>query len=332
MEIFFRECLSKECVVETNIRVATPTLQKTLKARESLIFEIECVLALEARENRNGRTIRSRQDVLSMIKKWVDIKKVRSLEGTFVEGLLGGPLCLLLLTRLFHCVIEYADRLRSLNEKVCQQIDEIDKRKKAILYQPDVDLMSQVFSFENAESLAAVSPRSWDTNPDMEVDAWQRYSKDQDDDCDSENENEEEQEANDASPTRGLPHMASRALRKAGEAGTDLITKGATKVADAAVKSGRQVADVAVKGGKGAAGKVVSVATDGVHVANAIASHAINFVGFGNDDGKAFSSGFVTFSNLTATYTARQMLHDSSPFAMEVEEAPDHNDGMYAWC
>lgn len=49
----------------------------------------------------------------------------------------------------------------------------------------------------------------------------------------------------------------------------------------------------------------------------------------GGEDGEVFAAGFVVFSKLSTTNAALQMVHQETPFAMEVVEAPDPEDGKF---
>ena len=46
----------------------------------------------------------------------------------------------------------------------------------------------------------------------------------------------------------------------------------------------------------------------------------------GGEDGVAYPSGFVSFQKLSTANAALQMVHHSTPFSMEICEAPDPHD------
>lgn len=76
--------------------------------------------------------------------------------------------------------------------------------------------------------------------------------------------------------------------------------------------------------------KVKDTAKDGVQNATSsatnLASSAAALVSGGEDGQAQPTAGFVTFSKLTTTFAARQMIHHAQPFAMQVMEAPDPDD------
>jgi len=62
----------------------------------------------------------------------------------------------------------------------------------------------------------------------------------------------------------------------------------------------------------------------------AAASTAMSLVaGGGPGDGIPYDAGFVTFSKLSAVHSTLQMVQHEKPFAMEVLEAPDPDDGTF---
>ncbi|KAG7370337.1 protein of unknown function DUF221-domain containing protein [Nitzschia inconspicua] len=105
-----------------------------------------------------------------------------------------------------------------------------------------------------------------------------------------------------ASAIKSAGTLANRAV---GVAATT-VTKGANVAADVTTGAVKGVADVTTGAVKG----VVSL--------------------FYSEDGKPLNAGFVSFTNLQATYAAMQMIHYSQPFAMEVLEAPSPNDIIWA--
>ncbi|KAG7344768.1 protein of unknown function DUF221-domain containing protein [Nitzschia inconspicua] len=105
-----------------------------------------------------------------------------------------------------------------------------------------------------------------------------------------------------ASAIKSAGSLANRAV---GMAATT-VTKGANAAADVTTGAVKGVADVTTGAVKG----VVSL--------------------FYSEDGKPLNAGFVSFTNLQATYAAMQMIHYSQPFAMEVLEAPSPNDIIWA--
>jgi hypothetical protein len=76
--------------------------------------------------------------------------------------------------------------------------------------------------------------------------------------------------------------------------------------------------------------RVKDTAVDGVQNAasNAtnLASSAAALVSGGEDGQAQPTAGFVTFTKLSTTQAARQMIHHAQPFAMQVIEAPDPDD------
>jgi Calcium-dependent channel, 7TM region, putative phosphate/Late exocytosis, associated with Golgi transport/Cytosolic domain of 10TM putative phosphate transporter len=54
--------------------------------------------------------------------------------------------------------------------------------------------------------------------------------------------------------------------------------------------------------------------------------HSAKEILIGNQDGKARDAGFVVFRNLSTTHAALQMIHNGSPYIMNVESAPEPHD------
>lgn len=68
-----------------------------------------------------------------------------------------------------------------------------------------------------------------------------------------------------------------------------------------------------------------NVLKSGLNKMSSVGNAAMSLLS-GDDDGKARESGFVTFTKLTSTHAARQMIHHHSPFVMHVAEAPAPHD------
>jgi hypothetical protein len=66
---------------------------------------------------------------------------------------------------------------------------------------------------------------------------------------------------------------------------------------------------------------IKKVASAGKHVANT----ALTFI-MRNGDGRPRDAGFVSFTKLSTTHAALQMIHHPSPYIMKVSEAPDPED------
>jgi hypothetical protein len=58
-----------------------------------------------------------------------------------------------------------------------------------------------------------------------------------------------------------------------------------------------------------------------------LVSKAVALIGLGSEDGRPLDAGFVTFTRLTTANAAIQMIHNLTPFEMDVTEAPQH-DGV----
>lgn len=54
-------------------------------------------------------------------------------------------------------------------------------------------------------------------------------------------------------------------------------------------------------------------------------SKAVALIGLASEDGRPLDAGFVTFTRLTTTNAAIQMIHSLTPFEMDVKEAPQHD-------
>lgn len=62
-----------------------------------------------------------------------------------------------------------------------------------------------------------------------------------------------------------------------------------------------------------------------------IVSQGITAVGLGGDDeGKPFDAGFVTFTRLSAVTVALQVVHSTTPFQMQVEDAPSPEEVLWS--
>ena len=91
-------------------------------------------------------------------------------------------------------------------------------------------------------------------------------------------------------------------------------------------ESGRALT-TGVKTATNLAGNAVGTAVGG---AVNIAGTAVNMVLGGEEDGEYYSGGFVSFSTLSTTNAARQMVHHATPFQFETFQAPDPEDTFWA--
>ena len=71
-----------------------------------------------------------------------------------------------------------------------------------------------------------------------------------------------------------------------------------------------------------------SVASTATSAATEVANRAATIV-MGGEDGEIFPAGFVVFTKLSTANAALQMIHHEEPFAIELHEAPDPEDGKW---
>lgn len=95
----------------------------------------------------------------------------------------------------------------------------------------------------------------------------------------------------------------------------------------AALNEGGKVLASGVKSATNLAGNAVGSAVGG---AVNIAGTAVNMILGSEEDGEYYSGGFVSFSTLSTTNAARQMVHHATPFQFEIRQAPDADDIFWA--
>lgn len=82
-------------------------------------------------------------------------------------------------------------------------------------------------------------------------------------------------------------------------------------------------------GGKGALQSLVTVAKSRALSAAAMPLQAATSILHGPTEGEPYTAGFVTFTRLSAVHASLQMVQNEEPFAMQVVEAPDPEDGAF---
>jgi Late exocytosis, associated with Golgi transport/Cytosolic domain of 10TM putative phosphate transporter len=79
----------------------------------------------------------------------------------------------------------------------------------------------------------------------------------------------------------------------------------------------------------GALQSLVTVAKSRALSAAAVPLQAATSILHGPTEGEPYTAGFVTFTRLSAVHASLQMVQNEEPFAMQVVEAPDPDDGAF---
>jgi Late exocytosis, associated with Golgi transport/Cytosolic domain of 10TM putative phosphate transporter len=88
-------------------------------------------------------------------------------------------------------------------------------------------------------------------------------------------------------------------------------------------------ADEPTSGGGGAFQSLVTAAKSRALSAAAVPLQAATSILHGPTEGEPYTAGFVTFTRLSAVHASLQMVQNEEPFAMQVVEAPDPDDGAF---
>jgi Late exocytosis, associated with Golgi transport/Cytosolic domain of 10TM putative phosphate transporter len=89
-------------------------------------------------------------------------------------------------------------------------------------------------------------------------------------------------------------------------------------------------ADEPTSGRGGALQSLVTVAKSRALSAAAVPLQAATSILHGPTEGEPYTAGFVTFTRLSAVHASLQMVQNEEPFAMQVVEAPDPDDGAFS--
>lgn len=148
--------------------------------------------------------------------------------------------------------------------------------------------------------------------------------------CSEDTENKHIHDARVASPVARVGG-AAKAVTKFSIAATqkapEIFVQGARNSKKTVSKAPEIIARTAVAGAGGAVTLITETPTLLKTSATTVANSALTIATGVVNDGDTYNGGFVTFKTLTAVHAARQMVHISRPFSVQVLEAPDPRDG-----
>lgn len=113
--------------------------------------------------------------------------------------------------------------------------------------------------------------------------------------------------------------------RQVGGAIKEVNGESILKAADKGVDGIKSVTRLGVKLG---VKEIKNITDDCTNAIQNVATTAKSII-VGNEDGAPRDAGFVVFTKLSTTHAALQMIHNSKPYVMDVEEAPDPDDIYY---
>jgi hypothetical protein len=228
-------------------------------------------------------------------------------------------------------------QLETLNDEITAMIENIENSQESEDRQEEVRLLNEIAEEQSVTSWSVDTPHhtmSSLSSPNKRASLAQAtaipstigedYRETED------HENEEENLNADTTTESNDPSSSSRQLTAASM--VNLAGSFANRAVGAAANTVSKTANVAAntvsKTANVAANTVSKTAVVAAGAASGVAGAAMAL--FSSEDGKPLTAGFVTFTNLQATYAAMQMIQYPQPFAMEVMEAPSPRDIIWS--
>ena len=288
---YFRSCFSHDAVLEAQIALDIPNLEKQYRVRENLIGKLEHAINVE---EINGKTPRHR-------------------------SILAGS------TKLVNSIETYTDELQEMNEEVTKLVFAIEQINDPMSFMGDLEAEGGSVNFMGVIGGGPISGQSSlsldDTYQKFEatlpgLDEHEKAPPLPTDHIGSFTERTEDKEDSDEKkPLTGkvFSNMKSATAKMTSMSG-NMAAAGLTLTGNVAA------AGLTLTGNAAAAGLTLTG-----NVAAAGLSLIMN-----GQDGEPREAGFVVFANLKTTQAALQQIHHDAPFMMEVAEAPQPDDIFWA--
>jgi hypothetical protein len=317
VEEFFRGCFPHDSILEARLAMQVSNLAKVQAKRDATLKKLERVLATY-QKNPNGP--RPTHKTISL----------RNIHAAIIPG--GG-------VQQVDSIDAYQNELRELNQDVSRRITELEHVANGTIH-----LNSNNNNNNNQYQGAGADPVSSITGEaDLETPSLAMVSE-----LSAVPEDAASLLTNDqmSGPNNVTAETIANSTMIATPTPTSIVTKARAMFRSENKKdqsdndnnnnnSNRMIRAVSM-GLQDITGKVGDLALDAVdvtgNITGNITSTAAGLLALNNEDGQVQSAGFVTFTKLSTTNAAKQMILHQTPFAMEVIEAPDPEDGTYCSC
>jgi Late exocytosis, associated with Golgi transport/Cytosolic domain of 10TM putative phosphate transporter len=306
LEDFFQQCFPDNSTLEATFGIKAPVLAAKVAMRDAVLAKLEHAVAVQ---DTTGRTPMHKSSVLPTSPK-------------------------------VNSILTYADEVKVLNREITQAIEAIERRiltegaARSGRYASTLNLQQSTDLSVNGENatqpLLRIEPQHQDAESVSAV-SLSDFSRDDpalgpaQKPISSSRINPETQTG--VTTSHGLTGvMTSRGL----VAGNDLtLSERSTEPAQDLTLSerskGRRLANMGLDAVKTSATKVISSAKTAAETAKTGALALLQAA----QDGEHHEAAFVSFRKLSTVQAALQMIHSSTPFSMEVLDAPDPDDGAF---
>jgi len=302
-------------VLESVISLQIPTLKKKVNERTALVAKLEHTINVETIKKKTPKDLLTNRRLVDVLYERLDvlneeitemieqIERLQQAEGYEEQQRL--------FDRYGRHVEPFQDEVEPLQGQVREQQLKQDESAKLLELEPSFsDLSASVSPHETTEHKAlehmATVPSTIGEDETME-----------DDDADQQQSASGNSQNSWFNFAGNLVNKTAGTVVKTANATVGVAAKTANATVGVAAKTAKGTVDVAAKTANVAAGAAAKTAA-------AAAKQAMSL--FTSEDGRPLSSGFVTFTNLEATNSARQTIHYPQPFTMEVMDAPAPDD------